>query len=1372
MSESSKARRAPVGFWRWVWRLTAGLFAALVLFLALGVGMFRVLVPMFPDYQQRIEAIATRALGHPFEFSEVDARWRLRGPELLFSNVKLRNANDARTLLEARRCRVALDVWSLLKGGAMQPALVTINDTDIALKRDTDGAWFVQGESLDQLRGESRASQEPWGLADGALELRNVRLNIDDQLLQRRIAITDLDLEVDVNANRLRLKGEVQLGESAKERVQFSLDADGRADNLQAVSWQALFRSDALNLKQWQSMFPADWQVDSKQPAQFSVWLDAQGHEVNEATLDLELKEFVLPDSVTQLDRLQGQFAWEKTSSGWQLQGQDLALEQVDSVKQTFTANLTFSHIAQNDQWSFSANYLPIGEITTLVSALPINTRTDNLRAYSPQGLLRDVEGFVAVRDTELVDFGLTAQADNLALSSVDGSPAFTGLNARIFGGYEQGGAHLLSDGGSIELPGVLRESIPLHALSANVAWSRTDTEHRIRLSDINVSNPDLTVAGQVDLQKPLSSRVQTDLASASTEGEQEEGNEQPAAPGNVVQEAEPWRAQMSLTVENLVLKEAKKYYPVNRIKPKTLAWLDQALISGTGSQGVFSLDGPLNKFPFVDPADGDFSASIELNDATLSYHADWPIAEALNARMEFDRDAISSTVTSARLRTVDLANAQVTMPSLKKPQILLEADVAAPLDDMRAYIDATPLVTALGQTWADSQFYGQGVGQLALDLNLVDRQATVYSVALQVSDTEVIYKDWQQRITGLQGAIRLTEQSLVSDYADGVLMGAPVKIELSASNDPDVLSEISLHGVTTDELLATHLSPKLREFFSGSAAWTAQAKMRRRGTEAQPFEVRIQSPLEGMSVLLPSPLGKQNLSETRFLDTTLTVSAPGEMLTTIDYGNTTSAIAAWLEQGGRWRAQAGELRFGGGAATMPESSNVRIVGTVDKLDLTEVIEFVNAHPSDDPWITLDEASLSVTALTGLDQPFGATNLLLERLPAEYRVRFTGERLDGEVVVPEQHSPTTPIVAKLSNLIWQSQPDSQQDIDPRNIPSIELSADNFRYNEYELGAMSMHLEARDSLVAVREFATTTNHLTTRTTGSWLFSPTESTTFLVTEVASSNVRGALKAMNQADFIEANEARARIELSWPQGWSADYLNTVEGEISMSVGPGKINSVDPGAGRVFGLLSVGALPRRLSLDFRDVFGSGFGFDGISGDFILKDGDAVTENLALRGPAANVVITGRAGLEAQDYDQLAYVYANFGSTLPIAGAIAGGPAVGAALFVFSEIFKRPLRQMGQVTYSIRGSWDDPKIERLSASRPQPGSESEAPADTELLDEAQNTGSGPAEVNPGTDRTGQIPEKGGQSNQATGGSGASEDVHSLGAPVDLLTQQ
>jgi len=156
----------------------------------------------------------------------------------------------------------------------------------------------------------------------------------------------------------------------------------------------------------------------------------------------------------------------------------------------------------------------------------------------------------------------------------------------------------------------------------------------------------------------------------------------------------------------------------------------------------------------------------------------------------------------------------------------------------------------------------------------------------------------------------------------------------------------------------------------------------------------------------------------------------------------------------------------------------------------------------------------------------------------------------------------------------------------------------------------------------------------------------------------------------------------------------LEWLDGEVTLRIGEGQLEEVKPGAGRVFGLLSVAALPRRLSLDFRDVFGKGFGFDKIQGTFTLVDGDTYTCDLSLESPAADIGVVGRAGLVARDYEQTAVVSASFGNALPVAGALVAGPQVAAALLIFSQIFKKPLQEVSQVYYGVGGSWDEPIIE------------------------------------------------------------------------------
>ena len=88
------------------------------------------------------------------------------------------------------------------------------------------------------------------------------------------------------------------------------------------------------------------------------------------------------------------------------------------------------------------------------------------------------------------------------------------------------------------------------------------------------------------------------------------------------------------------------------------------------------------------------------------------------------------------------------------------------------------------------------------------------------------------------------------------------------------------------------------------------------------------------------------------------------------------------------------------------------------------------------------------------------------------------------------------------------------------------------------------------------------------------------------------------------------------------------------------------------------------------------------------------------MTGPAADIVIVGRAGLADADYHQTALVSANVGNTLPVVGTVIAGPQVGAALLIFSQIFKKPLQEIGRVYYGIDGSFDEPLVEAADGER------------------------------------------------------------------------
>jgi uncharacterized protein YhdP len=274
-------------------------------------------------------------------------------------------------------------------------------------------------------------------------------------------------------------------------------------------------------------------------------------------------------------------------------------------------------------------------------------------------------------------------------------------------------------------------------------------------------------------------------------------------------------------------------------------------------------------------------------------------------------------------------------------------------------------------------------------------------------------------------------------------------------------------------------------------------------------------------------------------------------------------------------------------------------------------------------------------------------------------------------------------------------------VDPRSLPPVSLSAAEFGIGERYFGAVEAVFERTDEGLVSNSIIATDETFEIVGTGRWVVDendPIGHRSYFMATLNSTDVPRTMQRLNYDPGIGGDDMTMLLDLSWSGGPREDFLESLNGEVQVRLGPGQLDEVEPGAGRVFGLMSIVALPRRLSLDFKDVFGKGFGFDKIEGTFRIVEGESYTCNLSLEGPAADLGIIGRASLVNRDYEQSAIVNANFGNTLPIIGAVAAGPQVAAALLIFSQIFKKPLREVSQIYYDVGGSWDDPTIETSDA--------------------------------------------------------------------------
>ena len=191
---------------------------------------------------------------------------------------------------------------------------------------------------------------------------------------------------------------------------------------------------------------------------------------------------------------------------------------------------------------------------------------------------------------------------------------------------------------------------------------------------------------------------------------------------------------------------------------------------------------------------------------------------------------------------------------------------------------------------------------------------------------------------------------------------------------------------------------------------------------------------------------------------------------------------------------------------------------------------------------------------------------------------------------------------------------------------------------------------------------------------------------------------LARFDMPDVLVRGRGQIEGNLSWRGAPFSPHYASMAGQLHADVGAGQFLKADPGVAKLLGVLSLQALPRRLTLDFRDIFSAGFAFDFIRGDVNVARGIASTNNLQMKGASAAVLMDGSADIdkETQDLRVLVVPEIDAGTAALVATAI--NPAIGIGTFIAQLVLKRPLIKAATREFHVGGSWADPQVTQVKA--------------------------------------------------------------------------
>jgi uncharacterized protein YhdP len=281
--------------------------------------------------------------------------------------------------------------------------------------------------------------------------------------------------------------------------------------------------------------------------------------------------------------------------------------------------------------------------------------------------------------------------------------------------------------------------------------------------------------------------------------------------------------------------------------------------------------------------------------------------------------------------------------------------------------------------------------------------------------------------------------------------------------------------------------------------------------------------------------------------------------------------------------------------------------------------------------------------------------------------------------------------------------ESQSQTEPGDLPALDVTAERFIIKDRLLGRLEVAAvpAGRDWRLEWLLLSNPESNLTLD--GVWQVAAPRPTTRVNLRLETSDIGKLLTRLGQPEGVQRGTAKLEGSLSWNGSpYELDYP-TMTGNLALEAAKGQFVKLDPGIGKLLGVMNLQSLPRRVSLDFRDVFSEGFAFDEIVGAAKIDRGNASTENFRVRGPAASIVMRGEVDLAQETQNLRVRITPQLTESVAIAGALVGGPIVGAAAYLAQKVLKDPFGQLASFEYDVTGKWSEPTVKRVPRPAPAP---------------------------------------------------------------------
>lgn len=1249
---------------RWGLELCALLLVLAALYVSLG----RELAPLVAEYRAQIQAKAQAAVDMPLQIGSLEGRWSGFAPVLLAHDVMVGQGNSA---LRLDQVEVVPDIWASLMAREVRLAHLEVSGLQLSVKEDKDGHWALQG-----LPVPDDQPLEPEQLLKRMQMIKRVSL-LDSQVTlqpfdQAPLTLTYVGLSLQTGATRQRLDARMTLPDgqplalSLRSRILASQWKDGEVE-----AYLSLPQSD------WAKWVPArltqQWKL-TQFKAGGEFWLTWAKGTVQSAVVRLnspQVKGSYADRQPAHIENLALTAYLQRSDTGLKVMFDSLAMNLGETRWESrLQLQQTLATDTDLETWKLQADRLDLTPITPLLNALAplpegLAKTIEHLKAT---GLLRNVLVDFRPQDTTDQKVSFAANLDRVGFDAYFGAPAARNVSGSISGDLGHGELRMDSKDFSLHLDPIFAKPWQYIQANARLTWKLDKEGFTLIAPYIKVLGEEGKVAADflIRLHFDASQEDYMDLRVGMVDGD---GRFTP------------------------------KYLPAV-LSPALDEWLRTAILKGAVDQGFFQYQGSLNHNAL--PASRNISLFFKVHDTELAFQPGWPHVSKVNGEVFVEESGVRILASEGQLLDTQVKDVYVNIPHApagKDTHLLLTGGFSGGLGDGLKILQEAPIGTA--STFAGWKGEGDLQGQLDLDIPLAKGTEPKIVVDFQTDKARLQLAEPALDLTQLKGNFRFdSAKGLSGQNITAQAFDRPISAQIFADGKPGTMStRVIAKGQVTVKRLTDWLKISQPLPVSGDIPYQLQVNLD--GADSQ---LMVNSNLKGVAVELPAPFG---MPASQGRDSTFRMTLQGaERRYWFDYGEL--ANFTFAAPSGKFNEGRGELFLGDGDAVLPAGKGLRIRGVLSELDIDPWKKLVDRYAGNDPGGSakqlLSGADFKVGKLTGFGTQFDQVSLQLERKPTAWGLQLASQQAKGSANLPDAKG--APIAINLQYVKLpavdptvqadENAPDPLADVDPKDIPALDIAVDQLFQGPDLIGAWSLKIRPTAKGLAFNNLDLGLKGMQLKGAGGWEGAPGSGASWYKGRLDGKNIGDVLKGWGYAPTVTSEEFHLDVDGRWPGSPAYVGPKRFSGSLDASFRNGQFVEVEGGAQalRVFGLLNFNSIGRRLRLDFSDLLGKGLSYDRVKGLLAASNGVFVTrEPVTMTGPSTNLELNGTLDLVADRVDAKLLVTLPVTNNLPIAALIVGAPAIGGALFLIDKLIGDRVARFASVQYKVEGPWKDPKI-------------------------------------------------------------------------------